>query len=82
MRKRRKLPPDTGGDNQQFLDEPLPVPPSRGKTYDEYLALTKADVEAPRPVIPDDVCAAIERVRKAVAASGPPREVFGGGRHQ
>jgi hypothetical protein len=50
-------------------------------TYVEYLAETKADVEAPRAGFPDDVCAAIERVRKTVAVGGP-REVFGGGRHK
>jgi hypothetical protein len=72
MRKRRTLPPDRGGDDGQFLDEPLPAPPSRGKTYVEYLAETKTYVEAPRPGFTEDVCAAIERVRKAVAASRQP----------
>lgn len=32
------LPPNRGGDESAFLDEPEPIEPTRTKTYAEYLA--------------------------------------------
>ena len=46
MRKRTKLPPDTGGDTSALLDEPMLVEHCEAKTYAEYLGPGRAPEQA------------------------------------